>query len=412
MLSKQMTIAALLGAVSATQLKDLQTAELIVKGLLFGALDAEGFDDIEKCITDGVTIVKDAETAVEDFEKKDISDVIDGLKMIADILKTTKDAMSDCASIKADWAKLEQMASIFASPTSLAYHIGKDLVINGKDIFKEVNTAVQDYETDQWEDFGYNLGEAAAKLILGDNSIAPAQEKEDLGKFMQGIINTFGGHFDLTALLICINEEDQAAMLFYQAFEVFKEAIHDKDPVEAFVGALMAVGGLKQAEQGLPACEAIDTKSWDFDGLVKSTKFFSNPKNLRNHKGAIVRDAEKVIAAYEQRDWVKAGENFGQILKFTTSADDTMKQAFGQFLMGITKQFGGHFDLTALLICINEEDQALMLFYEAFQVFREAIKDKDPIEAIAGALMAVGGLKQAEQGLPACEAIDTKSWDF
>ena len=78
--------------------------------------------------------------------------------------------MSDCSSLRADWKKLAQMVSIFDSPTSFAYHVGKDLMINGVEIYHEVETAITDYNNGDWSGFGYNLGEAAAKTILGEES--------------------------------------------------------------------------------------------------------------------------------------------------------------------------------------------------------------------------------------------------
>jgi len=52
----------------------------ITEGFLLGALDAEGFTDIEKCIQDGEHIVKDAEAAYTDFKSKDPEEIVDGLK--------------------------------------------------------------------------------------------------------------------------------------------------------------------------------------------------------------------------------------------------------------------------------------------------------------------------------------------
>ena len=51
----------------------------IVEGFLKGTIDASGFDDIEQCIQDGETIIRDAESAYEHFTKKDITDIIDGV---------------------------------------------------------------------------------------------------------------------------------------------------------------------------------------------------------------------------------------------------------------------------------------------------------------------------------------------
>ena len=62
--------------------------------------------------------------------------------------------MKDCSNIKADWTKLEKMVSVFSNPTNFAYHVGKDLLINGKNIYSEINTSITDYEGEKWSDFG------------------------------------------------------------------------------------------------------------------------------------------------------------------------------------------------------------------------------------------------------------------
>jgi hypothetical protein len=130
-------------------------------------------------------------------------------------LKTVKAGMQDCSSLKADWTKLEQMIAIFDSPTSFAYHVGKDLMVNGVDIYHEIDTAITDYKTALWYDFGVNIGKATAKTIIGEESqaIIKQNNKDKFGKFMKGVLTNFGGDFDLYALLICIYDEDQAALM-------------------------------------------------------------------------------------------------------------------------------------------------------------------------------------------------------
>jgi len=110
-----------------------------------GALDAEGFTDIEKCIKDGEHIVKDAEAAYTDFKSKDPKEIVDGFKQIADAFLTVKAGMQDCSSVKADWEKLAKMAVVFSSPSSFAWHAGKDLLVNGVEVTKEIETAITDY---------------------------------------------------------------------------------------------------------------------------------------------------------------------------------------------------------------------------------------------------------------------------
>jgi len=122
----------------------------IVEGVLKGALHAEHFDDINTCIADAEHVFGDAENAYEDFKAGGADKVIAGIKELADLMKTVKSGMADCSDLKADWGKLEAMIKIFDSPTSFAYHVGKDLMVNGKDIFAEIESAVTDYESGNW----------------------------------------------------------------------------------------------------------------------------------------------------------------------------------------------------------------------------------------------------------------------
>ena len=153
---------------------DIIQLEQIVDGLLRGATNAEGFNDIAKCVTDLENVLGDANTAVKDFKAGGATNVINGLKAVGDLIKQVQAGMKDCSSTQADWARLKAMAEVMSSPKSFVYHVGKDLLINGREIYGEINTAVTDYDKQDWEGFGFNVGEAAAKTILGQGEAAVA----------------------------------------------------------------------------------------------------------------------------------------------------------------------------------------------------------------------------------------------
>lgn len=143
----------------------------IAVGVLRGAIAAEGFDDIEHCLTDGKKIVLAARKAYVDFKIGTMSGEIAGVKDIVSILTFVKSATSDCKDIVQDWTALESMIAVISSPTSLAYHVGKDLLVNGVNIYNETRTAITDYSEEKWEDFGYQLGKASAQIIIGKLSV-------------------------------------------------------------------------------------------------------------------------------------------------------------------------------------------------------------------------------------------------
>ena len=94
------------------------------------------------------------------------------------------------------------MAEAFSSPTAFAWHVGKDLLVNGIDIYHEIDTAVSDAKSGNWKDFGFNVGEAAAKVLIGAEEAQKAEaDKKKMATVMTGALNEFGGKFDAWALL-------------------------------------------------------------------------------------------------------------------------------------------------------------------------------------------------------------------
>jgi len=139
----------------------------IVTGILVGALKAEGLDSIENCIKDSEVVFTDVKDGIALLRKGDARDELNGLKKIGSGVWEIKTALSDCKGIVADFEKLGKMAAVYSNPWSFAYHIGKDLVVNGVSIFKDTESSVTNYEAGKFEAMGENIGDALAKLLLG-----------------------------------------------------------------------------------------------------------------------------------------------------------------------------------------------------------------------------------------------------
>lgn len=341
--------------------------------------------------------------------------------------------MQDCSHIKADWEKLAKMISVFDSPTSFAYHVGKDLIVNGKQIYGEITTAVSDYESGNWGDFGYQIGEAAAKTILGEDELAmhaTQDSKMKEAQIMQGFLAAFGGKFDLYALLMCIYEEDQALLMFDVAVQSFEDAIAKKDPSEAIGGVIAIVAGVAQFKKGLPACEAVDTTTFNYkqmdqcmDVAVHPTQYFKViEEDLLVNNYAIMKDAAKAVKAFRSEKYFQFGEIMGNIIEIATEskkeealtvvADPEQSEVNRQMVAEFTQGFlettqVGEFNFTNLLICIYEADQAAMILYQAVEILEEAYHDKDINEAIGGVIATVAFVAQLKQSLPVCEAVDS-----
>jgi len=149
MYTKPAVLALLFAGAQATPSNmDKQTLDYIVEGMLKGALNATGItDDISQCTGGLLGILSEVDYAIADFKKKDAADVLKGFEEIAKVLTQVQGALKNCDKIELDVEKLTAMAAVFSNPETFAYHVGHDLIVNGRDIYSEVNNAISDYET-------------------------------------------------------------------------------------------------------------------------------------------------------------------------------------------------------------------------------------------------------------------------
>jgi len=356
------------------------------------------------------------------------------MKELADLMKTVKAGMSDCSDLKADWGKLEAMIKIFDSPTSFAYHVGKDLMVNGKDIFSEIEAAVTDYESANWEDFGFQVGEAAAKTLLGEEpkvAAMPGSSTVKTAGILRGVIEAYGGHFSLDALLACVHDEDQALLILDAAFQELSAAVSQKSVSDLIGGVIATVAGLQQLKAGLPTCEQIDTTSWDYDGYSNTFEMMKNPvaffkpvaEDVLIHGLPILVETEQAVVAYKNEDWFSYGKNVGKILNNATGArkefqadpklelvDREMAAKVASGLLSSTQV--GTFNYQELLMCIYEADGAAMVLEAAAETMEQAYKDKDIKEAVSGAVEALGFVQELKKTIPVCESVVSSHMDW
>lgn len=314
------------------------------------------------------------------------------------------------------------MAAAFSSPTAFAWHVGKDLLVNGVDIYHEIDTAVGDAKSGNWKDFGFNVGEAAAKVLIG------SEEKTKMATVMTGALNEFGGKFDTWALLNCIDAEDKAAIaldLGVQNLETaYKEFSGDKKKAaeDAFGGLLTLFAAFQSAKQGLPACKAVYQDVAKLEGLESATEVLRHPfqnyrlleNDLQLNGYSVLYEVEQLVWAYRGQDYEQFGHILAKIMKLSTKENPQKERQFtvqeplpgtqikrtdlAEVVQGFLAGSGvGNFNFLDLLICIDQADEAAMVLYQDIAIFEEALKDKDAMEGVASAIMLYGFIQQLRQ---------------
>jgi len=153
-----------------------QTSQLAVRS--FPAKEAgeiaagivEGFigaDDVKACIQRTVTTVDDLEDAIKYFEKKTAKDVLNGLKLLSNAFEGLPADLKACKAVESDIAEFVKAFKSMATPTTFAFHVGKDLIVNGADIYHEIYASVNDFRARKWASFGVDIGTALHKLLVG-----------------------------------------------------------------------------------------------------------------------------------------------------------------------------------------------------------------------------------------------------
>merc|ERR1712087_934368 len=151
-------------AVSAFSAADFEQFTI---GLLKGAIETE-VPDVMKCINDVETFVSEVETVYTDFKKETFNGVKDGIEEIGTIVGAISEDVQDCLSGVHGIENLVHMAENFANPWSFAYHVGKDLLVNGVAIYHEVDDAIAAYEQPNYFTFGEDLGKALSQVFVGE----------------------------------------------------------------------------------------------------------------------------------------------------------------------------------------------------------------------------------------------------
>ena len=158
----------LLPALSTAKTWQWETTVDVFEGTLQGFFGSSQFPALKSCANETVDAYEQIKDAVEKLHTGDESGstIKAGLEDLGTALGDLKNALNDC---KASSKEIETFATTlengFHHPMSFVFHLGKDLIVNGKDIFDEISQAVSLWEKQDYRNAGIQIGEALALLI-------------------------------------------------------------------------------------------------------------------------------------------------------------------------------------------------------------------------------------------------------
>ena len=305
----------------------LAEVEQLFLGVLSGIGDETNMTAILPCVQDSIQIGSNLETAVKDFMSEDLTKIKEGLFLLGEAIETLPDAMTQCGMAGAQADRLYAMITSFKSPWSFAYHVGKDLVVNGVQIYHDIESLLAAYQSGDYQQIGYFSGHALAEILVGStiNAIKKANLTANytldlaiIEKIFIGVLRGVEVEADLTAIEECLTDVGTAGEDFVQAVELFMK--EDEDSVKA---GLKLLG---QAIELLPtAMTACQQAVQDVEKLNQMIANFENPWSFAYHVAKdllvngvqIYQDIEGAVAAYQVQDWETFGYNCGYAMALT-----------------------------------------------------------------------------------------------
>jgi hypothetical protein len=145
--------------------------EDFMHGLLLGALETAD-PEIETCVQNGRAMLLTIAEAVHDLKEGTEESVEAGVQLLGEVIQEASSELVDCETAEEDFEKLARMASSFAHPWAFAFHAGMNIIIDHVEITDEIHAAVQAWDAPDFQEFGFNVGEALAHVLLAENARA------------------------------------------------------------------------------------------------------------------------------------------------------------------------------------------------------------------------------------------------
>lgn len=321
---------ALAALVASTQATDVTEVALIAEGLLEGFFNAQDFGDIAACIQDVEAVVTDAETAVSDLKQGGLENIVDGIKEIGQTVTDAKTALTDCKSItSSDWESIEAAAEQMKNPLSFAYHVGKDILVNGAQIYSDIETATSSWDSQDYKAFGVAAGDALEKVLVGEEidttevytyyGLSLSQVAQIVEGVLQGALSA-----ESSDLVSCLGDAETVIGYLNTAFHDLEERT-----ASGTAAGLVALGhALEEVEPIVSDCASI-TNEWST--IVNWAHTFTNPISFAMHVGEdillngtdIYNDIEDAITSWNSGSYEKFGEDVGDALaKVIVGMDD------------------------------------------------------------------------------------------
>lgn len=264
---------------------------LVTKGILEGIEAVESWTQLAPCITSSEDAVQNIIAAVQDFRKQDAIDVARGLYALTKAIEDLPVSIKSCGAEFGEFETLVTAIHALANPATFAFVVSKNLFVNGVDIYHEVYTAVGDFETGKWEQFGLNIGEALGHIFLhgANHPRLDVTFVEEVFLFLRGAVEGISTDIAYNELAPCLTHASSVGILLDQAMSDFITA----QPTKVMEGVLLLARALRAIPEAMQGCKVAYTQ---FEQLLNAISLMEDPR-------AIVYHIARSLIIHGQETW-------------------------------------------------------------------------------------------------------------
>lgn len=136
-----------------TDLQEKNDIADFVEGF-FKGFTAQEVQNLNTCINNTEEIFKSLKYSSENFRKDPFVDIFYGLSELSKAIKMIPSALSNCDNISSNTSKIIDYAELFVHPLTIVYNPNKTLILNGADIYGNIQQSLNSRYYDEFYDYG------------------------------------------------------------------------------------------------------------------------------------------------------------------------------------------------------------------------------------------------------------------
>lgn len=133
----------------------------ILEGVLIGFL-GESLPKVLESVTEAHMVFDDFKAAVETYQQ---GDAIKALGQLGRTLKALGSLLEDAGLAAEEVQRFVDALAMLDDPAKIVFHIGEELLVNGRDILARIEAAVSAFNAHEWEKFGKEIGAIIGEVV-------------------------------------------------------------------------------------------------------------------------------------------------------------------------------------------------------------------------------------------------------